>query len=218
MDIQQYIVRDIDPVNMQLPVRELKQLFNQLTYSHLPVMNQDVFAGCVSETDAHCFDIEKTLDEYAYALENFSVSTNSNWLDVLEAFAKNASNIMPVFDEEGTYQGYFELADIMNLFNKTPFLNERGSIIIVQKNSREASLSEIAQIAESNNAKILGVFISDLTNDQMQTTIKIKTELLNTVLQTYRRYGYSIVSSHQEDQLADNLKERSAYLDKYLNI
>lgn len=218
MDIQQYIIRDIDPVNMQLPVRELKQLFNQLTYSHLPVMNQGVFAGCVSETDAHCFDIEKTLDEYAYALENFSVSTNSNWLDVLEAFAKNASNIMPVFDEEGTYQGYFELADIMNLFNKTPFLNERGSIIIVQKNSREASLSEIAQIAESNNAKILGVFISDLTNDQMQTTIKIKTELLNTVLQTYRRYGYSIVSSHQEDQLADNLKERSAYLDKYLNI
>ena len=218
MDIQQYIVRDIDPVNMQLPVRELKQLFNQLTYSHLPVMNQGVFAGCVSETDAHCFDVEKTLDEYAYALENFSVSTNSNWLDVLEAFAKNASNIMPVFDEEGTYQGYFELADIMNLFNKTPFLNERGSIIIVQKNSREASLSEIAQIAESNNAKILGVFISDLTNDQMQTTIKIKTELLNTVLQTYRRYGYSIVSTHQEDQLADNLKERSAYLDKYLNI
>lgn len=218
MDIKQYIIKDVDPVTLQFSVKELKQLFNQLTYSHLPVMNEEVFLGCLSETDVHCFDADKTLQDYAYALEPFSVSVHSNWLDVLEAFAKNTSNIMPVFDETGKYLGYFELADIMSLFHKTPFLRERGSVIIVQKEERESSLSEITQIAESNNAKILGVFVSDLVDGQLQTTIKVKTDNLNTVLQTYRRYEYDVVSSHGEDQLAENLKERSAYLNKYLNI
>src|SRR5690606_1897119 len=125
---------------------------------------------------------------------------------------------MPVLDENNTYLGYFELADIMNLFNNTPFLNENGSILVVEKGSRDYSFSEICQIIESNNAKILGIFISEIEGEKTQTTIKIGETGLTAITQTFRRYGYEIVSSHDEDKWTDNLKERSEYLDKYLNI
>lgn len=37
-------------------------------------------------------------------------------------------------------------------------------------------------------------------------------------IQTFRRYNYEIISEHQEDTYITNLKERSDYLDKYLNM
>ncbi|WP_339609781.1 CBS domain-containing protein [uncultured Planktosalinus sp.] len=218
MDTKLYIIRDIDPFDINTSLGAVKEVFNQLTYSHIPVMKEQVFVGCVSETDAHCFDSEKTLADYSYALEPFFVREHTNWLDIIEAFANNSSNIMPVLDVHNTYLGYFELADIMSLFNNTPFLNENGGIIEVQKGSRDYSFSEICQIIESNNAKLLGIFVSKIDGEKTQTTIKIGHTGMNAIVQTFRRYGYEIISSHDEDKWSDNLKERSEYLDKYLNI
>lgn len=218
METRLYIIRDIDPFDINTSMVAVKEVFNQLTYSHIPVIREGVFLGCVSETDAHCFDIQKNLSDYSYAIEPFFVRENTNWLDIIEAFAKHASNIMPVLSDTNTYLGYFELADVMSLFNNTPFLNENGAIIVVEKGSRDYSFSEICQIVESNNTKILGVFISKIEGDKTETTLKIGEAGLSSIVQTFRRYGYEIVSSHEEDKWTDKLKSRSEYLDKYLNI
>jgi len=218
LETPQYIINDIDPLDTSTSVKEVKNVFNQLTYSHIPVKRGDDFVGCVSETDAHCFDASKVLEDYTYAIEPFHVKYGANWLEVIEAFADNATNIMPVLDEANRYLGYFELADMMNFFNKTPFLNEPGTILVVEKKARESSFSEITQIVESNNSKILGLFISAMDMEKIETTLKVSTENLNALLQTFRRYGYQIVSSHQEDKAEEALKKRSEYLDKYLNI
>jgi hypothetical protein len=218
VDTQLYIINDIDPFDIHTNIKDVKVAFNQLSYSHIPVTKDGVYLGCVSETDAHCFDTEKNLLDFQYALEPFYVRKDTIWLDIIEAFANNASNIMPVLDENNVYLGYFELADIMSLFNNTPFLNENGGIIVVEKGSREYSFSEICQIIESNNTKILGVFISKIEGEKTQTTIKIGQESMNAITQTFRRYGYDIITSHEEDKMAENLKARSEYLTKYLNI
>jgi hypothetical protein len=79
-------------------------------------------------------------------------------------------------------------------------------------------MSQIAQIVESNNAKILGLFISKIENQNTEITLKISLGGLNEIIQTFRRFEYKIISQHQEDSYIENLKERSDYLDKYLNI
>lgn len=218
MNTLPYIINDIKPLALEMPIREVQSIFNQLTYSHIPVSGHEGYVGCISETDAHCFDSDKTLTDVRYALEAFHVTDKTNWLDILEAFAMQASNIMPVLDERGAYLGYYELSDIMDLFNDTPFLNEAGGIIVVEKGSHDYSFSEICQIVESNDGKLLGVFISKIENDVTQATIKIGHNGMNSIVQTFRRYGYQVVSEHQEDKLIEDLKERSDYLDKYLNI
>jgi len=218
LNTQSYIINDIKPFDIHTSLREVKNTFNQLTYSHIPVMNNGEFVGCISETDAHCFDSNKTLEEYTYAIEPIYVSIRTNWLDILEAFAIKSSNIMPVLDHENKYLGYYELSDIMDLFNHTPFLNEAGAIIVVEKGSKDYSFSEICQIVESNDAKILGVFISKVENDITQATVKIGFAGMNAIAQTFRRYGYNVVSEHPEDKMQEELKERSDYLNKYLNI
>lgn len=218
MDTLNYIINDIQPFGLSTSLGEVKTMFNQLTYSHIPVLKNGVYVGCISETDAHCFDGAKKLEEVTYALEPFYVKENTNWLDILEAFALKSSNIMPVLDAHNNYMGYYELSDIMDLFNHTPFLNEAGAIIVVEKGSHDYSFSEICQIVESNDGRVLGTFISKIENDITQATVKIGHSGMNSIAQTFRRYGYNVVSEHDEDRLQEELKERSDYLDKYLNI
>ncbi|MEW7293119.1 CBS domain-containing protein [Aquimarina sp. 2304DJ70-9] len=213
-----YIVNEIAPLEVATKVTDAQLLFNELTYTHFPVIKDNVYIGCIAEADIRCFETDKTLIAYQYALEGFFVRKDNNWIDILESFAQNHSNIMPVLDDNNNYLGFFELGDIMNLFNETPFLSEPGNILIVEKGILDYSFSEISQIVESNSAKILGLFISNMENDVAQITIKINDSDINNIVQTFRRYSYNIISKHQEDSFLTNLKERSQYLEKYLNI
>ncbi len=218
MNTSEYIINDIQPFDKTAPISSVQKAFNQLTYSHIPVVHENDFVGSVSETDVHCFETDKVIGDFQYALEPFHVKEYTNWLDILEAFALHQSNIMPVLNIENEYLGYYELSDIMQLFNDTPFLSEAGGIIVVEKGILDYSFSEMCQIVESNDAKILGIFISKISNDLMQATIKIGHTGMNAIVQTFRRYSYNVVSNHEEDKFLEDLKKRSDYLDKYLNM
>lgn len=218
MGIESYIVNDIEICHLSDKVGDLQVLINDLNYSHLPVEKEGVFLGSVSANDLRTFEPEKKLEEFQYTLEGFFAREDDYWLDTLETFAQNQTTILPVLNSENKYSGYIELNSILNLFNSTPFLSEPGGIVVLEKGHREYSFSEITQIVESQNAGILGMFISSRENDLAQITIKLSTSSLNEILQTFRRYGYAIISEHQEDNFNKNLIDRSQYLDKYLNI
>ena len=219
MQIQDYIIYDIAPLSVNKKVHDLQQLFNQLTYSHIPIINMDgVYIGCISETDALCFKKEQPIEEFLYAAEGFYVRNSNIWLDVLEAFAQNETNLMPVLDQNNTYLGYYELNDVIQFFNNTPFFAEPGSILVVEKGLLDYSFSEISQIVEANNAKLLGAFVSKVDTDLAQITLKVTHASINEIIQTFRRYSYNILSGQHEDTYLEQLKERSLYLNKYLNI
>ncbi|WP_411895703.1 acetoin utilization protein acuB [Winogradskyella sp. A2] len=218
MQLQEFIINDIKPLSITDKISDLQLLFNQLTYSHIPIHKDGIYIGCISETDAHCFDGAISISDCNYAVEGFYVRDSTNWLDVLEAFAQNDCNIMPVLGKDNVYLGYYELNDIIHLFNETPFFSEPGGIIIVEKGINDYSFSEISQIVESNDAKLLGAFISKMDGDLVKITLKIDNASLNEVIQTFRRYGYNIISGHEDDTYLESLKERSQYLDKYLNM
>ncbi len=219
MKLSEFIINDIKPLNSSSKISDLQMLFNQLTYSHIPIQDDNgVFLGSFFETDAHCFDGNKPLSEFLYALEDFFVRDTTMWLDVLEAFAVNSANIMPVLNANNKYLGYYELNDIISLFSESPFFSEAGGILVVEKGINDYSFSEVSQIVESNDGKLLGAFVSKMNTDLVQITLKIGNTGLNDIIQTFRRYSYNIVSGHEEDGYIESLKERSDYLNKYLNM
>lgn len=219
MKLSELIINDIKPLDNTSKISDLQQLFNQLTFSHIPVKNDSgAYLGCFSETDAHCFDSDKPISEHLYSLEDFYVRSDTLWLDVLEAFAVNSTNIMPVLNAQNEYLGYYELNDVISLFSESPFFSEAGGILVVEKGINDYSFSEISQIVESNDGKLLGAFISKMNTDLVQVTLKIGNTGLNEIIQTFRRYSYNIVSGHEDDGYIESLKERSDYLKKYLNM
>lgn len=217
-EINDYITNDFKPIQSSEIIAEVQDFFAVVPFSHFPIIEETVYMGCLAADDVETFDSEKKVSDYKYTLEGFFARKNMIWLDVLEVFAKNHTNIVPVLDEHNNYTGYYELEDIVKFFHETPFLKEQGGIIVVEKPIQEYSMSQIAQIVESNNGRLLGLFVSEANVDKVQITVKITLGGMNDIIQTFRRYNYEIVSEHHEDSYINNLKERSDYLDKYLNI
>jgi CBS domain containing-hemolysin-like protein len=205
LDITNYIINDFKPFDGNDSIDSVQNFFSDMTYSHFPVVSEGIYIGCIAADDVITFDNNKTILDYRYTLEGFFARTKMIWLDVLEVFAQNHANIVPVLDESNTYIGYYELNDIIQFFHETPFMNEQGGIIIVRKPTKDFSMSQVAQIVETNNGKILGMFLSEATQDSVQITIKTTLGSLNEIIQTFRRYAYEIVSDHQEDFYIQNL-------------
>ena len=216
--LSEYINNDFKPFSSSETVAEIQDFFAENTYSHFPVMENDIYVGSISGVDVETFETQKPIIEYRYAFEGFFVRESMIWLDVLEVFARNNSNIVPILDETHKYVGYYEITDVIKFLNETPFLKETGGIIVVEKPTADYSMSQITQIVESNNGKLLGVFVSEANADKVQVTIKTTLGGMNEIIQSFRRYNYEIISEHQEDNYLNALKERSEYLDKYLNM
>jgi acylphosphatase len=79
-------------------------------------------------------------------------------------------------------------------------------------------MSEVTQIVETNGGKILGIYISDRKDGSVQITLKVVTNELNEMMHTFRRYNYEIISTHENDIYLEDLKNRSEYLQKYLEM
>ena len=213
------ILNDIPPLTPDSKIETAQLLLNELTFSHLPVVENEIYLGSLSEYDVRSFEKNALVGEFRIDYENFFVREGVNELEVLETIGKYETNMMPVLSqEEGKYLGYVELQEVMDVFSDMPFLGEYGNIIVVQKGINDHSFSEISQIVETNNTKVLSIYISKIERDIVETTIKMGDGDLNAIIQTFRRYGYEIISDHYDDALLMNLKERSRYLDKYLNM
>jgi Mg/Co/Ni transporter MgtE len=217
-EIKDYINNDYKAIDSQQTIAVVQGFFDDLSFSHFPVIEEEIYIGSIASDDIETFDIDKKVIDYKYTLEGFFVKTDMIWLDVLEIFAKNHTNLVPVLDENNKYVGYYEVEDIIKFFHETPFLKEQGGIIVVKKAILDYSMSQITQIVESNNGKLLGLFISEADFENVQITIKISLGAMNDIIQTFRRYNYEIISEHHEDNYINSLKERSDYLEKYLNI
>lgn len=213
-----FLNNDLRPLDNGETAGTVQDFFADYSFSHFPVVEAGVYLGSLSAEDAETFASQKTISEYRYALEPFFARTNMAWLDVLEVFARYNTNVVPVLDENNQYVGYYELADVMRFFNDTPFLKEPGGIIVLRKGLMDFSMSQVAQIVESNNGKILGLFISGADTDSVEITVKISLGGMNEIIQSFRRYNYEILSEHNEDNYINGLRERSDYLDRYLNI
>ena len=219
MQTNDYIIKDIKALSASDKVCKAKKLFTELTYTHLPIVDKGFLLGLISEADIQTIeDDDKLIKEFSFVFHLFFADKKTNWFELLKVFALNDSNIIPVLDKNQKYLGYYELTDILHLFNSTPFLNDTGAILVVSKDISDYSFSEISQIIESNNATLLGAFISKIHDDIVEVTVKLSDHDLNNTIQTFRRYDYNILTGFHMDEYLNTLKERSEYLQKYLNI
>ena len=90
--------------------------------------------------------------------------------------------------------------------------------IKVLKNINTFSFSEICQILEVNNVKIFSVSIINTNLKHIEAIVKISAKDLTPALRLLREFEYEVLSNHDEDDFFNDLKDRSKYLDKYLNI
>jgi hypothetical protein len=95
-----------------------------------------------------------------------------------------------------------------------------GGIIVLEINANDYSLTQIAQIVESNDAKILSMYItSPQDSTKMDLTLKINRIDLTSIIQTFVRFDYMVKAQFMEDDEMENLySNRYEQFMLYLNI
>jgi hypothetical protein len=99
-------------------------------------------------------------------------------------------------------------------------MDQPGGLIVLELLERDYSLTQIAQIVEGNNMKVLSLYItSPPDSTRLQVTLKVNSRDLSSVIRTFERYNYEVKSWLTNDDALDNFySERFDLLMKYLNI
>ena len=189
--------------------------------SHLPVARGDEFIGLLSDNDI--YDLNQTkepIGKQKLSLFSSFVTQNQHIYDVIEKVSHLKLTVIPVLlEDEKSYLGLITLSDLMQNINNIFAVSEPGGVIVLELNSVDYSLSEIAQIVEGNDAKILSLYIkSSETSRKIELTIKVNKTNLTSIIQTFHRYDYIIKSSYsKDDDMQDLLFDRYNSFMKFLN-
>jgi predicted transcriptional regulator len=196
------------------------QWMEEFKVTHLPVLKNENFVGLVSETDI--FDKgypEKTLHELFVHLPRPYVKGNAHIYEVLHRVSLEHISIVPVLDDEENYLGCISQEKLVQKIAETGSIRENGGIIILEMNSIDYSLAQIAQIVEGESAKILSCFISSTPDStKIEVTLKINQMELSRIIRSFERYDINVKASFQKSSHEDDLKNRYDELMKYLNI
>jgi len=199
-------------------VESLIDTCNQYGFSHLPVVEKQIYRGMIRCDDLmEIEDKQKKLGNFTQLLEKIYLSLPMDWTESLGIMMRNEANVMGVLDLGGHYNGIRLLDDILNLITEKAFINEKGYVLVVSKLTADFSISQVAQIIESDGGKILGILVNE-TGQNSEIEIKIQTDDINEIIQTFRRYDYEIITQMEEDLHLQELKDHSDFLRRYLEM
>ena len=202
-----------------MQVSEVIPFLDQHDYSHLALVDSDnKWIGTIA-TDA-LYEVDETaqIATITYQAMPFFVQLTDDLAHIADTFILNASNLLPVLDEEMHLKGMLpKMALLENLLTST-FLSEPGTTLLIETNTEAYSLSTIVQLVESNNTKLLGILVLQTKDNKTQLLLRLSQKNIETIIQDFRRFDFTILSHHEEDAHQSKLIEHSNYLNKFLNL
>jgi acetoin utilization protein AcuB len=189
--------------------------------SHLPIVNNEDFLGLISDKDIYDLNMaDEPIGNHTLSLFSPYVTLDQHIFEVIEITSRLNLSVVPVLDHNNHYQGLITMNHLIHYFGELSALKQPGGIIVLEINVNDYSLTEIAQIIESNDAKILSLYINSFSNSmKMEVNIKINRKELTSIIQTFNRYNYIVKASFMDENDLDSLYEnRYEQFMKYLSI
>jgi CBS domain-containing protein len=189
--------------------------------SHLPIVNNLDFLGLISDTDIYDMNQpEEPIGNHALTLFKPFVTTEQHLFEVIGLASRLKLTVVPVLDDKSHFKGVITTTDLVRYLAGISSMDQQGGIIVLELIERDYSLSQIAQIVESNNVKVLSMYVtSPPDSTRLEVTIKVNTNDLVSVIRTFERYNYDVKTWVTSDDSMDKFySERFDILMKYMNI
>jgi CBS domain-containing protein len=188
--------------------------------SHLPVVNNTSYIAMVSEDDLLSdVDLDAPVGNIKLSLPRLMINDYQHIYDVIRMMSEHRLSLLPVVDSDENYLGAISLESLAINLSKMAAVSQPGSIIVLEMSQNDYSLSEIAQIIESNDARILSMYITaKIDSTIIDVILKINKPDLHAIIQTFNRYNYSIKASYGQEEDPEDLRDRFDSLMNYLNV
>jgi acetoin utilization protein AcuB len=194
------------------------QLMSECKNTHLPYVHDAIFSGFFSEEFILNYDYDTVLEEIRPEMVELKIDSNLPILELIKVFSRTSFELLPVFDSNDVFLGVIEKKEANERFIEKLALNDNGGIIEINLHLKEYSLSEISKIVEFEYAKIVSLFLSNDSQNQMHLTLKLDIAQISGVVSSLERYGYDVVSYFASEPVTNIEKDRYDLLMKYLSI
>lgn len=217
---RQLITEEILPLLITDTVGEALRRMDEYKVSHYPVVKDGFFLGVFFEKELIDLpDYDQVVPiEFAH-LEDLYVEDDRLIYQVLALSVTKKLSLVPVLDAEKRYLGSIMPADLLNFFFQNLSADSPGGVIVLEVSESDYSLTEIANIVESNNAKVLHVLLINKPNTtRLQIIIKVNAMNIGSILKTFERFNYVVDASFGHDISHEDLKENYESLMNYLKL
>ncbi len=221
MLVNEILNTEIAPLKLTDPVSLALAKLDLLHINRFVVVNDlHKIEGMISiETLAEVVDEDTQLSELP--LENAVwVSKSQHIFETTRQMFAHELYVLPVADTEMNFQGLVRKREILNSLGEIFNLASFGSVITIELNQMDYTLTEIVRIIETEQAKILGIAVQQPNEelDSIRVSVKLNLEDSSVVSAALRRFGYIIVSEAQSENMESNFSDRADELIRYLDI
>ncbi|MEY8758297.1 CBS domain-containing protein [Chryseobacterium tongliaoense] len=216
MFIKDYISKDFPCFSLTDSIESARSTLEDFGYTHIFIKKSHHFYGAIAKD--FLYEQEGNLKDLEHQIERFAILEDHNIMDSIRLFYTFNANVIPVINKNEKYVGYIGYEDVFQVLSRYPLFSESGAILTIETPARKYSMTEIANIIESNNSKFYGGFISFMSDDVIQVTIKISNENLASIDSTFDRYDYRIVEKYYSDEKSDLFKDRFGFFQKFIEI
>ncbi len=221
MVAKQIITDAVTPLKLTDTGSDALMFMDEMKVSHLPVVEGSEYVGLVSETDIYNMkDPDASLGDQKLPHLNIFVNEYQHFFNVIGVMAANDLTLVPVVDEKVHYIGSIMINNLVKYFSLTGAISSMGSIIVLELNQNDYVLSQISQIVESHDQKILSLYVtSQKDSTKIEVTMKVNSMDIQPLIQTFNRYNYIIKATYSEsEEMFEDLRDRYDGLMNYLNI
>ncbi|GHB30455.1 CBS domain-containing protein [Mongoliitalea lutea] len=221
MQAFEYINNLIPPLKITDQTGKALLWMEEIRTNCLPVVQDKFFKGLVTDEQIYTLNQPKlTMD--AVELENQAcfVYLDKHIYDVIRTAAEFHTNMVAVLDKNNEYLGVITMEDAITAFADSLSIQSNGAVIVLSMFMTDYSMSEIARVIESENAKILSSFIASdpLDDSKIKLTLKLDKTELRHVKATLERFGYHVLDHYQEQAGVSEDQERIDNLFRFLDI
>lgn len=188
---------------------------------HLPIVNHREFLGLISDQDIYDLnDADEPVGNHTLSLKKPYVNEGQHIYELIEVLSRLDLSLVPVLNEEKHYLGVVTQEDLTKTFAHLSCMQNPGGIVVLEMSNNDYSLTEIANIVEGNDGKILSMYVSSSEDpSRMQVTLKLNITDLTSILETFNRYNYHIFASYMTSENLDEFyQDRYDEFINYLNI
>jgi predicted transcriptional regulator len=188
--------------------------------THLPVAEGRRFFGVISEDNLlNIDDSSEPISKHLSLLTRAYVFEDEHVFEVLKRVREYNLSLIPILDRKEHYKGVITVAHLLHTIAEMPVVKSPGSVIVMDMHPQDYTLTRIVNILESEDAKVLGAFVSkSLENNMIELTIKVNKLNVQGLLMALQRHGYSITAFYDKSNNDDDYLDRYNNLMNYLNV
>lgn len=224
MFARQALDTDITPLFASDTIREAREKKEVLNASTLPVVEKHTrrLIGQInfnSLTRGEQVDEDRLISSFELD-EAIKIYPNQHVFEASRLMLQYELRILSVVDEEWKFIGVLYKNTVLESLTHMLNLAEQGSVITIELNERDFTLSEIVHLIESEGAKILGITVEQNQSQKgsFEVSIKVNLKDVTRIASALRRYEYTVMTESGSEAFGRDIESRADELIKYLDI